>query len=157
MINLSRLMTKPTKWHVRPEKTQISLGICQVWSESSLSVWRKLESLDTHWVHSKDSDQTGRMPRLNWVFAGRTVILMVFFHEVAHLSDKHSAVKLTSSILAFFPLGFIRDLVDRILCPGLLHLGGNSYFSKKMINFILQDFFSKTGFWDSYFESLLSC
>ena len=31
-----RLMTKPTKWHVRPAKTQISLGICPVWSESSL-------------------------------------------------------------------------------------------------------------------------
>ena len=25
--NLSRLVTKPTKWHVRPAKTQISLGI----------------------------------------------------------------------------------------------------------------------------------
>ena len=24
---LSRLVTKPTKWHVRPAKTQISLGI----------------------------------------------------------------------------------------------------------------------------------
>ena len=24
---MSRLMTKPTKWHVRPAKTQISLGI----------------------------------------------------------------------------------------------------------------------------------
>ena len=29
-------MTKPTKWHVRPAKTQISLGIHPVWSESSL-------------------------------------------------------------------------------------------------------------------------
>ena len=29
-------MTKPTKWHVRPVKTQISLGIRPVWSESSL-------------------------------------------------------------------------------------------------------------------------
>ena len=26
-FHLSRLMTKPTKWHVRPVKTQISLGI----------------------------------------------------------------------------------------------------------------------------------
>ena len=43
----------------RPEKTQISLGIRPVWSESSLSTWRKLGSLATHWVHSKDSDQTG--------------------------------------------------------------------------------------------------
>ena len=69
---LSRLMTKPSKWHVRPVKTQISLGIRPVWSVSSLSAWRKLGSLATHWVHSEDSDQTGQMPRLIWVFAGRT-------------------------------------------------------------------------------------
>ena len=28
--------------------------------------------LSYHWVHSKDSDETGRMPRLIWVFAGLT-------------------------------------------------------------------------------------
>ena len=33
---------------VRPAKTQISLGIRPVWSESSLSAWRKLGSLATH-------------------------------------------------------------------------------------------------------------
>ena len=33
---LSRLMTKPTKWHMRPAKTQISLGICPVWSVFSV-------------------------------------------------------------------------------------------------------------------------
>ena len=32
-LNMSHSMTKPTKWHVRPAKTQISLGICPVWSE----------------------------------------------------------------------------------------------------------------------------
>ena len=69
--HMSRLMTKPTKWHVRPAKTQISLGTRPVWSESSLSTWRKLGSLATHWAHSEGSDQTGRMPRLIWVFAGR--------------------------------------------------------------------------------------
>ena len=42
---LSCLMTKPTKWSVCPVKTQISLGICRVWSESSLSAWQKLRSL----------------------------------------------------------------------------------------------------------------
>ena len=62
---------------VRPAKTQISLGICPVWSESSLSAWRNLGSLATHWAHGKDSDQTGLMPRLIWVFAGRTLILLV--------------------------------------------------------------------------------
>ena len=31
---------------------------------SSLSAWRNLGSLATHWAHSEDSDQTGWMPRL---------------------------------------------------------------------------------------------
>ena len=70
--DLSCLVTKSTKWPVHPAKTQISLGIRPVWSESLLSAWRELGSLATHWAHSKDSDQTGRMPRLIWVFAGRT-------------------------------------------------------------------------------------
>ena len=70
--HLSRLMTKPTQWHVRPAKTQISLGIRPIWSESSLSAWRKLGSLATYWAHSEDSDQIGRMHRLIWAFAGRT-------------------------------------------------------------------------------------
>ena len=74
--HLSCLVTKPTKWHVRPAKTQISLGIRPVWSESLLSAWRKLGSLATDWAHSEDSDQTGRMPRLIWVFPGRTVTLL---------------------------------------------------------------------------------
>ena len=29
------------------------------------------------WAHNEDSDQTGQMPRLIWVFAGCTVILLV--------------------------------------------------------------------------------
>ena len=62
---------------VRHAKTQISLGIRPVWSESSLSAWRNLRPLAIHWAHSEDSDQTRRMPRLIWVFAGRTVILLL--------------------------------------------------------------------------------
>ena len=67
--NMSHDMTKPTKW--------VCAQICPVWSESLLSAWRKLVSLATHWAHSEDSDQTGRMPRLIIVFAGRTIILLV--------------------------------------------------------------------------------
>ena len=59
---------------VRPAKTQISLGIRPIWSESLLSAWRNLWSLATHWAHRENSDQTGRMI---WVFGGRTVILLV--------------------------------------------------------------------------------
>ena len=70
--HMSRCMTKPTKWPVRPAKTQISLGIRPVWPESSLSAWRNLGSLATHLVHSEGSDQSGWTPRLIWVFAGHT-------------------------------------------------------------------------------------
>ena len=62
---------KQTNWHVRPAKTQISLDIRPVWSEFSLSPWRKLGSLPTHWARIEDYDHTGRMHRLIWVFAGR--------------------------------------------------------------------------------------
>ena len=68
---------KTNKNSVRPAKTQISLGIRPVWSESSLSTWRNLGPLATHWAYTEDSDQTERMPRLIWVFAERTLILMV--------------------------------------------------------------------------------
>ena len=39
---------KTNKMSVHPSKTQISLGICPVWSEYSLSAWRKLGSLANH-------------------------------------------------------------------------------------------------------------
>ena len=57
---------------VRPAKTQISLGIRLVWSESSLCA--RWVAKDTAFLRadSEDSDQTGRMPRLIWGFAGRT-------------------------------------------------------------------------------------
>ena len=84
---ISRLMTKPTKWRVRPAQTQISLGMRPVWSESSLSAWRKLRSLATHWAHSKDSDQTGWMPRLIWVSTVCTghFVGFVVRHLICHL------------------------------------------------------------------------
>ena len=68
---------KTNKVTVRPVKTQISLGIRPVWSESSLCT--QWVAKDPSFLHadSKDSDQTGRMPRLIWVFAGRTLILLV--------------------------------------------------------------------------------
>ena len=68
--NMSRLMTKPTKW-LRPAKTQISLGIRPVWAVFTDRM-KKAWSLATHIAQSEDSDQTGRMPRMVWVFARRT-------------------------------------------------------------------------------------
>ena len=76
---------KTNEMSVGPAKTQISLGIRPVSSESSLSAWRKLGSLATYWAHSEDSDQTGRMPRLIWVFPGRTLSLLVLSRRSSNL------------------------------------------------------------------------
>ena len=74
--DLSRDMTKPTKWVCVQRRFRSAWASAQS-DQSSLSAWRKLGSLATHWAHSEDSDQTGRMPWLIWVFAGCTVTLLV--------------------------------------------------------------------------------
>ena len=91
------------KISVRPAKTQISLGIRPVWSESLLSAWRKLGSLATHWAHSKGSDQTGRMPRLIWVFAGRTLILLVLSCRGSYYFTAFDICRLAYSTFCMFP------------------------------------------------------
>ena len=75
---------KTNKVNVRPAKTQISLGIRPVWSEwcpgwSESSLCAQWVAKGPRFLHadSEDSDQTGRMHRLIWVFTGRTVILLV--------------------------------------------------------------------------------
>ena len=69
---------KTNKMTVRPTKTQISLGICPVWSESSICAhWVAEDPVFLH-ADNEDSDQTGCMPRLNWVFAGRTSFCCFF-------------------------------------------------------------------------------
>ena len=68
---------KTNKVTVRPAKTQISLGIRPVWSESSLCAQWVAKDLSFLHAVCEDSDQTGRMSRLIWVFAGRTTILLV--------------------------------------------------------------------------------
>ena len=83
---LSQRMTKPTKWHVCSVKTLISLGICPVWLESSLSTWRKLRSLAIQWAHSEYSDLIWRTPRLIWVFRWAHTPFCWFCHALAQLS-----------------------------------------------------------------------
>ena len=62
-----------TYWlHLHSLHSLIVLDIDQVWSESSLCA--QWVAKDPRFLHadSKDSDQTGQMPRLIWVFTGRT-------------------------------------------------------------------------------------
>ena len=77
LLYLSYLMTKPTKWYVRPAKTQINLGIRPVWSESSLSTWGNLKSLAIIRAHSKPSEQTEWCPSWFESSQGAKVILLI--------------------------------------------------------------------------------
>ena len=77
LTNLDQILYEPPhdktkKVTVHPAKTQISLGIRPAWSESSLCAqWVANYPSFLH-ADSEGSDQTGRMPRLIWVFAERT-------------------------------------------------------------------------------------
>ena len=73
---------------VHPAKTQTSLGICPVWSEFSLCAqWKAMDPRFLH-ADSEDSDQTGRLPRLIWVFTWRTDNFVGFVMFLAHLSRR---------------------------------------------------------------------
>ena len=86
---------KTNKMSVRPAKTQISLGCAsaQSYQPSLCTQW---VAKDPRFLHADSEyyDQTGRMPRLIWVFAGRTFILLVlscrgsFFVAVRRLAER---------------------------------------------------------------------
>ena len=65
-------MTKPTKWLCAQRRPRSAWAYRTVWSESLLCT--QWVAKDPSFIHadSEDSDQTGQMPRLIWVFAGRT-------------------------------------------------------------------------------------
>ena len=80
--DLSHLMTKQTKWHVRQAKTQVSLGIRPFWSEySPCAQW---VAKDPSFLHedSEDSDQTGRTCHFV-CFVMRRLISVRTFHLIS--------------------------------------------------------------------------
>ena len=63
------IFTWATSWQNQQNDMCVQWRLRSAWAstqsdQSSLSAWRKLGSLATHWAHSEDSDLTGRMPRL---------------------------------------------------------------------------------------------
>ena len=97
-IRIEPWYDKTNKVTVRPAKTQIRLGIRPVWSESSLCA--QWVAKDPSYLHadSEDADQTRRMPRMIWVFTGRTHILLV-------LSCRDSITELFVSMILDLGLG----------------------------------------------------
>ena len=84
-------------YHLRP-----------VWSESSLCAeWVAKDPSFLH-VDSEDSDQTGRMPRLIWVFAGRTATLLVLSWGSSY------GIKLLSFGISYFQLS-VSDYLEHSL------------------------------------------
>ena len=79
---------KTNKMTYAPSKTQISLGICPVWSVSSLSEWRNSGSLATHWGHCKDwSDWADAQADLSLHWAH--ISFCWFCHKAAQLLSAH--------------------------------------------------------------------
>ena len=86
---------KTNKMTVRPAKTQISLGIRPVCSESSLSAWRKLGFLATHWAHSETLIRLGGCPGWSESSQGAHAILLVLSWGGSyndHNSHNHSTM-----------------------------------------------------------------
>ena len=74
---------KTNKMDVRPAKTQISLGIRPVWSESSLSAWRKLGSLAIHSWQGKTLIRLSGCPGWSQSSLGAHSFCW-FCHDTAH-------------------------------------------------------------------------
>ena len=71
--NMSHLMTKPTKWHVRPAKTQISLGIRPVFTVRMKKAWVLSYPLSAQ----RRLIRLGRCPGWSSSSLGAEVILLV--------------------------------------------------------------------------------
>ena len=93
---------KTNKMTVHPTKTQISLGIRPVWSESSLCA--QWVAKDPSFLHA-DSGQTGWMPRPIRVFTEHTVTLLVLScrgSHVCYLSPLAFTLKKSRTVVGVF-------------------------------------------------------
>ena len=73
---MSHDLTKPTKWLCAQRRLRSALVSAQS-DQSLLCAQSVAKGPSFLYADSEDSDQTGQMPRLIWVFAGRTIILLV--------------------------------------------------------------------------------
>ena len=74
-------MRKPTKWLCAQRRLRSAWASAQSDQSSLYPQWVAKDPIFLH-ANSKDSDQTGRMPRLICVFAGRTLTLLVVMRQL---------------------------------------------------------------------------
>ena len=82
---------------VRLAKTQINLGIHPIWSESLL--FAQWVAKDPNFLHADRDYHTGWMPRLIWVFAGRTCHFVGFVMRRLKFSPEWAQAELHLSLV----------------------------------------------------------
>ena len=85
---MSHLMTKPTNWHGRPARS----AWASAQSDQSLSAWRKLGSLATHWAHGEDWSDLS----LRWAHSHFVGFCRVCEKDTYNISDQQSLRHLRS-------------------------------------------------------------
>ena len=107
---MSYSMTKPTKWQVHPVKTQISLGIRPVWSESSLCAQWVAE--DPRFLHVDSADWSDLS--LRWAH----VILLVLSWGGSYVFNFWMSKSYCNCFSELIPIRrcLFDQLIYRILC-----------------------------------------
>ena len=89
---------KETEWAAAWQNQQNDLcaqSLLSAWSVLTVCMKKPWVQVATHWAPSEDSDQARRMPRLIWVFGGRTghfdvvvffFFFFFFFHSAAQIT-----------------------------------------------------------------------
>ena len=90
---MSHDMTKPTKWECAQHRLRSAWASSRSDQSSLHTQWVAKDPMFLH-ADSEDSDHTGQMPRLIWVFAGHTAILLVLSYR-------------GSNVVAFHLIGYI--------------------------------------------------
>ena len=109
-LNSSHDMTKPIKWVCAQRRLRSASASNQ--SDQSL-MCAQWVAKDPRFLHSdsEDSDQTGRMPRLIWVFAGCTLTLLVLSYEVTQFEYASLYLQITSGS---FSQSFCKSLLPSL-------------------------------------------
>ena len=77
-------LTKPTKWLCARQRLRSAWASAKFDQSSLYAQWVAKEPSFLH-ADSEDSDQTGWMPRLIWIFTGRAAILLVLSYRASCL------------------------------------------------------------------------
>ena len=111
---MSHDMTKQTNWACSQRRHRSALASAQ--SDQSLSLCAQcVAKVPMLLADREDSDQTGRMPRLIWVFAGRTAILLVLSCRGSYtLGPKYPRYMYTRTYKQYTHVYWVQEIHEHI-------------------------------------------